>query len=190
MRFPDIPLMSRTFDLVRKTLKIDHTLIPVIMSNDNNILHFNGRRISRKEYEKGGAGIDAFGIGLNDPMKDGYIPEKYLRQGHGVLYEQALKPLRQYFVDEPFPQAFKKLMEHDKYSVRDYMSMIGYPNAVIRWIETMEWRTGMFDASLTETVLASIAFDDPLTRSKGVDDINWYCFEYVFCSNCCYYCIT
>lgn len=178
MRYPDIPFMSRTFDLVRHKLKIEKKLIPVIMSNDNTILHFNGHRITKGQYKKGGQGIDVFGIGINDSTKDGYIPEKYLHQGHGVLYDKALQPLRQYFVDEPFPEAFEKLMKHDMDSVRDYMSReLGYPNAVIRWIETMEWRTGMFDASLTETVLASISFDDPLTRSKGVENIKWYCFE-------------
>jgi hypothetical protein len=178
MRYPDIPFMKRTFDLIREKLKIENKLIPVIMSNDETILHFNGRRITKREYMEGGKSIDVFGFGGSDTSENGYIPEKYLRQGHKVLYDRALQPLRQYFVAEPFPEAFEKLMKHDMYSVRDYMSrVLGYPNAVIRWIETMEWRTGMFDASLTEIVLASISFDDPLSHSKGVDDIKWYCFE-------------
>ena len=180
MRYPDIPFMKRGFDLIHDKLRIGAKLIPVIMSNDNTFLHFNNHGITKSEYnriDKGSSVVDAFGIGTKQ-NKDGSIPEDYLREGHKKLYERALHPLRQYFVDKPFPEAFKQLMKHDMYSVRDYMSLVlGYPNPVIRWIETMEWRTGMFDASLTETVLASLSFEDPLTQNKGGAGVQWYCFE-------------
>ena len=63
MRYPDIPIMKRTFELVRSKLNIGQKLIPVIMSNDNSILHFNGRRITKGQYNsgKGSAGMDAAG---------------------------------------------------------------------------------------------------------------------------------
>jgi len=40
----------------------------------------------------------------------------------------------------------------------------------------MEWRTGMFDASLTETVLADLSFADPRTAAMK-KDVEWKCFD-------------
>jgi hypothetical protein len=183
MRYPDIDSMGRTFDLVRNRLKIDNKLTPVIMSNPNTLLHYNGYRAKKSEYQSsdqsGGTPADPFKVGFTKNNKGGFIPEEYLKKGHKTLYQEALEPLRQYFVTDSFPVAFKKLMELDMYSVRDYFSIkMGYPNSVIRWIETMEWRTGMFDASLTETVLADLSFDDPRNRKEG-KQTEWFCFECV-----------
>ncbi|KIM73740.1 hypothetical protein PILCRDRAFT_719225 [Piloderma croceum F 1598] len=181
MRYPDVIFMKRTFDLVRNKLKIGHKLIPYIGANDKSFLHFNGRRVTKAAYklsDQGGISTaDTFRVGITANNRGGYVPEQYLVQGHEALFAQALAPLRQYFVDLPFPEAFQKLMIHDAYTVRDYLAMHWkYPNAVVRWIETMEWRTAMFDASLTETVLASLVFSDPRSRSEG-KDINWFCFD-------------
>jgi hypothetical protein len=183
MRYPDIDFMKRTFDLVRNRLKIGDKLMPVIMYNPNTFLHFNGYRTTKAQYQKsdqlGPTSADTFRVGITARNKEGYIPENFLHQGHKALYSQALEPLRQYFVTDTFPDAFKKLMTHDIYSVRDYMTLeMKYPNSVVRWIETMEWRTGMFDAALTETVLADLAFEDPRHKGEGKDTV-WFCFEFV-----------
>jgi hypothetical protein len=155
------------------------------MSNPNTFLHFNGYRTTKARYRTADATTaDTFRVNLTADNKDGYIGEPYFSKGHKALYEEALEPLRQLFVRDAFPDALKALMEYDKYSVRGYMSAhIGYPNSVVRWIETMEWRTGMFDASLTETVLADLAFNDPRNKSND-KETDWYCFEYVATQSC------
>ncbi|SRR6266550_1276092 len=177
MRYPEIDMMKRTFDLIRNRLKIGDKLRPVIMSNPNTFLHFNGHRTTKSKYNA--TAMDTFKVGATADNKDGYIREPYLSKGHKALYEEAIEPLLQLFVNEPFRTAFEKLMEYDRYSVRDYMTThLGYPNSVVRWIETMEWRTGWFDSSLTEIVLASLAFNDPRDKSEGKETA-WYCFEFV-----------
>ncbi|KAG8835722.1 hypothetical protein FRC17_001513 [Serendipita sp. 399] len=179
MRYPDMFSQRRTFDLVRNKLKIGDSLKPVIMSNENCFLHFNGIRSTRKGYEQDrlSGRFDTFRVGKTEANKDGYIPEEFLREGHKALYERAIGPLRQYFVDSLFPDAFRQLMRHDGFSVREYLHQaMQYPHSVIRWIETMEWRTGMFDSSLTETVLASLAFDDPRSRNER-KNVDWFCFD-------------
>lgn len=181
MRFPDVYLMKRTFDLARKRLGMGaDKFIEVITHSEQTIKHFNGISVLDGQYSRtddnGKISADTFKVGRSDKNKDGYIPQEYLDQGTSKLYNlDTLGPLRQYFVDAPFAEAFLKLMRFDKHSVRSYMrEIMGYPDSVIRWIETMQWRTGGFDLSLTESVLASLSFDDPKCSNP-----KWYCFKYV-----------
>jgi len=183
MRYPDIDLMKRTFHLIRNKLHIDNKLTKVIMNHPKTFLHFNGIRTTKGEYQEsdkpGLTCADTFRVGITATNKEGYIPEDFLRKGHKALYNQAMEPLRQLFVTETFTKAFEELIEFDMYSVRDYMTLkMEYPNSVVRWIETMEWRTGMFDAALTETVLADLAFDDPRNKNQG-KETKWFCLEFV-----------
>lgn len=174
MRYPEIDMMERTFDLIRERLKIGDKLRPVIMSNPNTFLHFNGHRTTKNQ-----SALDTFKVGATADNKDGYIREPYLSKGHKALYEEAIEPFLQLFVNESFPTAFEKLMEYDRYSVREYMTThLGYPKSVVRWIETTGWRTGWFDSSLTEIVLSSLAFNDPRDKTEGKETA-WYCFEFV-----------
>ncbi|KIK62636.1 hypothetical protein GYMLUDRAFT_164923 [Collybiopsis luxurians FD-317 M1] len=178
MRFPDIFLMRRTFDLARKRLGMGNDrFIKIIMRCDNAIKHFNGIGAKQSAYSKtddnGTTSADTFKLGKSLKNKDGYIPEDFLHEGTTKLYKATLEPLRKYFVDLPFQDAFLKLMRLDHHSVRSYMrEAMGYPDSVIRWIEDMEWRSGGFDMALTESVIASLSFDDP--RSSNPD---WYCFN-------------
>ncbi|KAF5309811.1 hypothetical protein D9758_018993 [Tetrapyrgos nigripes] len=178
MRFPDIFLMRRTFDLCRERLGMkEDKFLKVIMHSGNAIKHFNGISVKQSDWSKsddnGKNSADSFKIGKTSKNKDGYIPQEYLDEGTTSLYGKTLGPLRNYFVGTPFQDAFLKLMRHDKHSVRSYMrETMGFPDSVIRWIEAMEWRTGGFDSSLTESVIASLSFDDP--RSTNPD---WYCFN-------------
>ncbi|KAJ4466003.1 L-amino acid oxidase [Lentinula aciculospora] len=179
MRFPDIFLMRRTFNLARKRLGMgEDKFVKMIMHIENAIKHFNGISAQQGLYSKtddnGKTSADTFKIGKSLKNKDGYIPQDFLDEGTSKLYNKdTLGPLRDCFVDMPFTDAFLKLMRHDNHSVRSYMrDAMGYPDSVIRWIEDMEWRTGGFDMSLTESVIASLSFDDP--RSSEPD---WYCFN-------------
>jgi hypothetical protein len=172
MRFPKIPIMGRFFDLIDK-LGMNEKLLPVDMKHENNIFHFNGVRLKRKDIRPPSDGVDQFRVGIGS-VPDGYIAKNYLDQGYEKLYNDAIEPLRKLFVDhETFSDALKALMEKDHYSVRSYMTReLKYPPGVINWIETMEWRTGMFDSSLTETVLASLSFKDPKSERAG-QKVEW-----------------
>jgi hypothetical protein len=185
MRYPDVPTMSRFFDLVGR-LKLKETrMINVIMSNENNILHFNGIRATKKQLKEikaaGNTDTDTFKVAIREDNLDGYIPQNYLQEGHEKLYYDTIRPLCQPFHDRnvSFSEAFRKLLEKDEYSVRSYMALVmKYPPAVINWLETMEWRTGMFDASLTETVMAALLFNNPEVSGFG-EESTWWCFKFV-----------
>ncbi|KAF5380292.1 hypothetical protein D9757_007910 [Collybiopsis confluens] len=177
MRFPNIFLMRRTFDLAQKKLGMgSDKFIKIIMRCDNAIKHFNGIGVKQGIYSQtdnnGSESANTFKIGKTAENMDGFIPKDFLHLGSTELYKQTFEPLRNYF-QESFTDGFMQLMQHDEHSVRSYMrSVMNYPDSVIRWIEDMEWRTGGFDSSLTESVIASLSFDDP--RSLNPD---WFCFD-------------
>ena len=52
---------------------------------------------------------------------------------------------------------------------------LGVPYPVVKRLETMDSRTGLFDQSLVETVLASLVF----MGSNPTDQVEWLCFEFV-----------
>lgn len=172
MRFPETAFMTRTFELAKKRLGIK--MLPYIRANDNAFLSFNNISITKAENKQNDlVKDDTFKASV---ANDGYVPEDYFKQGTGVFWDQTLGELRQYFVDYPFPVAFKKLKKFEDHSVTSYLLLekkIPYP--VVKWWETMESRTGLFDLSLVETVLASLVFMGP----KMTDSVNWWCFEFV-----------
>ena len=56
--------------------------------------------------------------------------------------------------------AWKYLMNHDRFSLRDYLSSVeGYGYETIHWLETIGSATNWFDEAFTENVLESLAFD-------------------------------
>lgn len=92
-----------------------------------------------------------------------------------VFWDLILGELRQSFVDYPFTVAFEKLKELEDHSVTSYLLLVKkIPYPVVKWWETMESRTGLFDQSLVETVLASLVFMGP----NVTDSVQWWCFEF------------
>ena len=163
--------MKRTFDLVNNRLGMPNTFIPYIRSNENNFSCYND--IAVKKINNPLPADDYFRMSISN---GGNIPDEYIASGSDQMWDTALDPLRQLFVDFPFNEAFKKLMEYDTYSVRTYLTQkLRYPTDVVNWFETVESRTGLMDASLTETVLASLVFIDPRFKSRKID---WFCLEY------------
>ena len=70
---------------------------------------------------------------------------------------------------------FEKLKELEDHSVTSYLLLVKkIPYPVVKWWETMESRTGLFDQSLVETVLASLVF----MGSNMTDSVQWWCFEF------------
>ena len=173
MRYPDTPAMTRTFELARNRLKLDGKMKDYTLKSENAFLHYNGIRTTITQYATNFASNDFFKVADTPDNKEGYVPKSYFDIGYDALYKRAIDPFRQYFVEKSFEEAFKKLLEYDEHSVRSYMiTVLKYPNSVVRWIETMQWHTGILDAGLSETVLESLAFDDP-----RVENPKWYYFE-------------
>ena len=172
MRYPETTFMTRTFELAKKRLGL--TMLPYIRSNDSAFLSFNGISVTKAENkQKGLVKEDVFKFGDNNA---GQVPDEFIKQGSGVFWDQILGDLRQYFVDYPFPVAFEKLKQLEDYTVTSYLLLVKkIPFPVVRWWETMESRTGLFDQSLVETVLASLVFMDPNMK----DEVKWWCFECV-----------
>ncbi|KAG5650548.1 hypothetical protein H0H81_011863 [Sphagnurus paluster] len=172
MRYPDTSFMQRTFDLARNRLGLQDKMLPYIRGNDNAFMHFNGISMTKAQVKSTANSADLFKFSQSN---DGNVPDSYVAAGSDVFWNKILGNLRQLFVDHPFDVAFKKLQELDKHTVTSYLSFVeGIPYDVIKWYETMESRTGLFDASLTETVLASLVFNDPRFEGKEID---WYCFD-------------
>ena len=174
MRYPETTFMTRTFELAKKRLGL--TMLPYIRANDNAFLSYNGISITKAENkQKDLVKEDVFKVSVGNDS-DGYVPEDYFKQGTEVFWNQILGDLRQYFVDYPFPVAFEKLKKLEDHSVTSYLLLVKkIPYPVVKWWETMESRTGLFDQSLVETVLASLVFMDPNMK----DNVNWWCFEFV-----------
>ncbi|KAJ3505377.1 hypothetical protein NLJ89_g7452 [Agrocybe chaxingu] len=171
MRYPETTFMTRTFDLAKKRLGI--TMLPYLRANDNAFLSYNRVSITKAENkQKDLVKEDVFKVSVKN---DGYVPEDYFEQGTGVFWDQILGELRQYFVDYSFPVAFDKLKQLEDHSVTSYLLLVKkIPYPVVKWWETMESRTGLFDQSLVETVLASLVFMDPNMTGK---EVNWWCFD-------------
>ncbi|KAG5638419.1 hypothetical protein H0H81_012750 [Sphagnurus paluster] len=172
MRFPETFLMQRTIDLIGNRLGLSKKILKYIRSNDNAFLHYNGITVTQQYKKANEREVDIFGAGK---AQNGHVPDSFIAAGSGSFWTDIIGDLRQLFVDHPFDFAFQKLLELDEYTVTTYMTTVKkIPYAVVKWYETMEARTGFFDNSLTETVLASLAFMDPRAGKK---EVNWFCFD-------------
>lgn len=172
MRYPTSSFMNRTFDLAEKRLGL--TLLPYLRANDNAFKCYNNISYTIKEINDAGKGTDLFKASV---ANGGSIPNDVVAKGSGYFWEYYLGGLRDLFVKLPFKQAFEELKKLDHHSVTSYLMIEqGVPYDVVKWYETRESRSGLFDASLTETVLASLVFDDP---NRNKDTLKWFCFEYV-----------
>lgn len=171
MRYPETTFMTRTFDLAKKRLGI--TMLPYLRANDNAFLSFNGISVTKERAKQGN--LVKEDIFMVTEKNDGNVPEDEFKKGSGYFWDVILGEFRQYFVDYPFDVAFEKLKKWEEHSVRSYLLVVKkLPYPVVDWYETMESRTGLFDQSLTETVLASLVFMDPNMTGK---EVNWWCFD-------------
>lgn len=177
MRYPETTFMKRTFDLVRNRLNMPNAFIPYIRGCENAFKCYNDITVTQKEEKAAKKEDDIFKVSI---ANGGNVPPEYVAKGSGAMWDECLKDLRQLFVDYPFEEAYKKLMEYDAYSVSGYLTQVQkIPVDVTDWFENSESRTGLMDESLTETVLASLVFNDPNFTTKGTT-INWFCLEYVY----------
>ncbi|KZS88406.1 FAD/NAD(P)-binding domain-containing protein [Sistotremastrum niveocremeum HHB9708] len=193
MRFPDIPWMQRVFDLF-KLLKVEQ--IPYFLSAPGTFLHFNGHQwpADKPQYEvvgdgtvqyldvfnvtvsNGGAVPDSFILHLRVPAED--APGSPDAVWWGLAFDRLREPFK--LLNEVPPaelasalaKAWATLLPYDSHSVRSYLLSpeVGYPNAVVTWLETFQTATGLYDRSLINSVMDSLDFDWP-TGSPMQDTI-------------------
>ena len=152
MRCPDIPLMKRTFDLVRnRNLKVK--LIPHILHmvapSPNTWLLYNNTRVNNQVPS---LTDDPFGV-------SDYVTDPRLRTPEGVYEKVAevLQPFRDLFRDSPegspdMATAMNTLFEQSyNFSMRSYMFRNGSSANDINWCETIADSTGGYDRAFTES---------------------------------------
>jgi len=172
MRYPDTSFVRRLFDLAYNRLGLQEQTIKYIRANDNAFLRYNGITVTQAVKKATPNEDDIFRVSKSN---DGNVPDSYVDAGSDVLWTEYLRDLRQLFVDNTFDVAFKKLKELDGHTITSYLTFVKkVPYSVIKWMETMESRTGLFDAALTETILASLVFMDPRYEGRQID---WICFD-------------
>ncbi|EJD42298.1 hypothetical protein AURDEDRAFT_89618 [Auricularia subglabra TFB-10046 SS5] len=165
MRFPDIPFMTRTFDLFKR-LGID--TIPYILSIPKNLNLVNGKLLTNAEID-----------GKTDPFET-HVP--VVDQSSSAMVSSQIDVFKDALAKD-FEAGWKELMQFDEYSTRAYMLFHGnggvtYTNPVplvsfhvVDYLETFESATNLYDEALTETVMDSMDFDYP------GQDVQWHCIQ-------------
>ncbi|KAH9926686.1 uncharacterized protein B0H18DRAFT_1005121 [Fomitopsis serialis] len=178
MRFPDTPMMKRTFHLFDKlTQDAGLSQIPYIFESPNTTLMYNGVLMKRSSSTEDPAAWDID------------IPSQFEQHGWSALLDNAVDP----FVKElaaDFARDDKKgwrlMMDYDQYSTRAYMSanrsdirqeldglgLMPYPTPVVDWIETFDNSSAAYDRALSEDVLDSLAFAFPQETP-----VEWWCVD-------------
>ncbi|CAE6335108.1 unnamed protein product [Rhizoctonia solani] len=153
MRFPDTPVMAKTFELFKK-LKIK--LLHYNLGDDENWLVYNDIRYKRKDITAKIWSTDPFKVGQSN---GGTVPDEWAKQDPSELLSRMIQPFIDALIKNPEEELKRIIEKYDHYSTRSYLSEKGpYPPAVINWIETMSVGTGWFDRALIETILEELAF--------------------------------
>ncbi|KAF4338109.1 amino-acid oxidase [Fusarium beomiforme] len=198
MRFPDNPVMKRTFDLF-KWLKMNKTdlktnpkapdgsLIPYYMAptgTNTNPWCYNNINVWGPTYQS----VQKIS-GTDDPFQidpDNTINPALLKVGPDEVVKANIEPLRKALKEDaektpPGDKGWKLLMEYDTYSTRQYLGTahpeVALPKHIpappynydtIEWLETFNGGTDWYDQAHSETVLESLDFEFS-------DDTKWYC---------------
>ncbi|KAI1340966.1 hypothetical protein F5Y15DRAFT_414687 [Xylariaceae sp. FL0016] len=201
MRFPDTPIMWRTFKLFQYT---GTELGEYIMKSDNQPTRYND--ITRVLPSKDPWRNDPFQVSTTNKgpvpsytvknpdeiLEDAYFP--YRRKIKAAISawvpfdrNRPENPDAEWYAEEArllenLEQAWNYLMQHDKFSLRDYLSFVeGQDDQSIHWLETLNSATGWFDEAFSENVLESLAFEykspsdvhDQPGVAKEEKDVEW-----------------
>ncbi|KAG8721834.1 hypothetical protein FRC12_007073 [Ceratobasidium sp. 428] len=174
MRFPDTPLMRRTFELFDN---LGITYKPYSISDGKNFMVYNGERKRKSQLASAAAWQE-------DPFRIfGALPEPWVRSDPSTLLHDAVQPyvdrlvVAQNIGDTNERERVLEIIldEIDSHSTRSYLlAVMHYPPKIINWIETMTVGTGWFDRSFCETVLEELAFR---YGEPSPTDLDWYCVE-------------
>ncbi|KAI0012973.1 hypothetical protein F4779DRAFT_566432 [Xylariaceae sp. FL0662B] len=162
MRYPDISIMKRTFDLFKRT---EVPLIPYYLSGPSTPNLFNNHFFV--------VGPDPYQV---SEQNGGSVPNDVVDNIGGILCE-AFDSYKK-SLDADFEGGFQKLMEADDFSTREFLKRGGpdgkqtlYNFFAIQWMETQNTSTNLFDQAFSESVLDPLAFDNPEPNVK------WSCIN-------------
>ncbi|KAB8253768.1 hypothetical protein BDV32DRAFT_143456 [Aspergillus pseudonomiae] len=165
MRYPDIPIMRRTFDLFKR---MNIKPITYYLQGKNCPQRFNDRTVLPTSV----AETDPFHVSV---AKGGSVPNNVVDDWNALL-ENSFGPYKE-AMRENFEVGFKMLLQVDDYSTREYLkrrgkapNFTGYDFYSIQWMETQNTSSGLFDQAFSESVMDSFDFD------YG-PDVQWYCIE-------------
>jgi len=187
MRFPDIPVMYRVFDLFRARLDIESKFVDYQMADaaGHQVLDFNAVRHQQKVVNENPK-EDWF---KDSTKNQGLVPTAFVDEGVNHWISECFEPFRKAFVED-WDKGWNLLMEYDQHSARSFMGSKfndehvvkkAYPDAAINWLERMSTGTGLFDMAFSEMVIDDLQFDFPtgweLKYGGAVPPIEWkwYC---------------
>lgn len=158
MRFPDINVMSRTFDLFERT---GTNKIPYYYSEGtvNCPMLFNNVQLLKSKDSP---------EWTTNPFKVDGVSNIYACRDPGSIMSEVIKDYVDALNDNP-NKGFEKLMGVDHYSVREYLSQETSYNQYrgIEYLETFAGSTTSFNSAFSEYVIDSIDF-----AAK-----EWWCIE-------------
>ncbi|KZT70525.1 amine oxidase [Daedalea quercina L-15889] len=180
MRFPDTPMMKRTFHLFSKLQREAGLVqIPYIFKNDNATLLYNSVLMKRANASE-----------KPTEWRVADIPSIFAQHGWSALVQNVVNPFVEQLAQDferRGEEGWKLMMKYDQYSTRAYMSgnrsdtqprdqldrlnLMPYPTPVVDWLETFDKSTAWYDRALSETVLESLAFAFPQPEVK------WWCID-------------
>ncbi|KAA1477078.1 hypothetical protein DENSPDRAFT_828268 [Dentipellis sp. KUC8613] len=192
MRFPDIPFMSRVFDLF-KSIRVDDLLVDYHLGVGNNLSYYNTRPPLRKSDIRPSS--DPFRVSI---ARGGTVPERYALAGTQPWISKTFDPFRNLFREafdghegqdrlRAFEKAWKVLMKQDHHTTRGYMQsqkedQEPFPEPVVNWLETFHAGTGGYNYAFTESVISSLNFDWPWPQLDppvipNAQQTKWYCID-------------
>ncbi|KAG2133638.1 uncharacterized protein EDB93DRAFT_1173834 [Suillus bovinus] len=160
MRWFESPVMKKALALFED---LNVPLIPYYMNGQNTPIVFNnilGPPMDLAEF---------------DPYKfsvanGGTVPDEYVAIGVQKILQEASAPYLQ-LLREDFEQGFKKLMEVDEYSIREYLRVyMQLDYHTCQWLETNIAPSDFFDQGFTEYVILSSDFHDR-------EEYGWKCID-------------
>ncbi|KFG85439.1 amine oxidase (flavin-containing) [Metarhizium anisopliae] len=175
MRFPGMDWMSRIIGnasnslipYINSRLKPGDQpvkLIPYVFQANNTFRLFNDRLV----YNQDTPSARTFGV-LG--FEGGTIQNNsFADTSPGAVFSDAVSDLV-HSLEVNFENGFKKLMQYDQISVRQYLATKGYSSQQIDWIETVNDATTHYNTmSLSEAVIEEWIFSEAPLDS-------WFCVE-------------
>lgn len=170
MRFPDIPVMQRAFDLFTK-LKIPLTPYFLDYGSVKCPSRFNDRLVVDGDPPV----FDPYHVSISN---GGSVPDPTIQKGADEILNEAFGPYKD-ALKADFDTGFIKLVGQDKFSTRQYLRdspdmATKYDFFSIQWMETQDTSTGNFEQAFSESVIDSFDFEFPVPPGGHV---NWFCID-------------
>ncbi|MCJ1413919.1 hypothetical protein MMC32_000244 [Xylographa parallela] len=197
MRFPDISIMKRTFDLFEKSLDFVKDKNGPQPINDDTKVSLS-TPVKLIPYYLGGNLCPQYyndlhyrepPVNVDDPFRvqshreDEKIPNEFLKlgsKGPSKALAQVIAPFKDALKKDAENgitdgEGWKKLMSVDHLSVRQFLANQGYNYRTIEWMETFGSGTLNFDEAFSESVIGSLDFD--YYSGDPTKPVEWWCIE-------------